>query len=48
MSESSTDRLWREYSRAFEDFDDLMLARWLAQTLGQLQGRAWRFSHPLA
>ena len=32
----------------FEDFDDLTLARWLAQTLGQLRGRVWRFSHPLA
>jgi len=48
MAESSTDRLWKEYSRAFEAFDDLTLARWLAQTLGQLQGRVWRFSHPLA
>jgi hypothetical protein len=25
----------------------LSLARWLAQTLGQLEGRAWRLSHPL-
>jgi hypothetical protein len=47
MAESSTDLLWKEYKHAFEDFDDLTLARWLAQTLGQLQGRAWRFSHPL-
>ncbi len=47
MAESSTDQLWKEYGRAFEDFDDLTLARWLAQTLGQLQGRVWRFSHPL-
>jgi len=31
----------------FEKFDDLTLARWLAQTLGQLEGRVWRFSHPL-
>ena len=29
------------------DFDELTLARWLAQTLGQLEGRAWRLSHPL-
>ena len=42
MSESPTDRLWKEYSLAFRDFDDLTLARWLAQTLGQLQGRVWR------
>ena len=41
------DRLWKEYARAFGDFDDLTLARWLAQTLGQLQGRTWRMSHPL-
>src|SRR5256885_15637882 len=47
MSESPLDRLWREYSEVFQDFDDLTLARWLAQTLGQLEGRAWRLSHPL-
>jgi hypothetical protein len=47
MAESSADRLWKEYSLAFGDFDDLTLARWLAQTLGQFQGRVWRFSHPL-
>jgi hypothetical protein len=47
MDESASDRLWREYNRVFADFDDLTLARWLAQTLGQLQGRTWRFSHPL-
>ena len=41
------DRLWKEYSAVFEDFDDLTLARWLAQTLAQLKGRALRFSHPL-
>jgi hypothetical protein len=46
-SESPIDRLWTEYSLVFRDFDDLTLARWMAQTLGQLQGRAWRFSHPL-
>jgi hypothetical protein len=32
---------------AFRDFDDMTLARWLAQTLGQLEGKAWRISHPL-
>src|SRR5437667_12320320 len=47
MSESPVDRLWKEYSAVFRDFDDLTLARWLAQTLGQLEGRAWRLSHPL-
>lgn len=47
-SDFPLDRLWREYSGAFRDFDDLTLARWLAQTLGQLKGKAWRFSHPLA
>jgi len=47
MAESIPDRLTKEYSQAFEAFDDLTLARWLSQTLGQLKGRAWRFSHPL-
>lgn len=46
-TESPLDRLWKEYGRVFKDFDDLSLARWLAQTLGQLEGRAWRLSHPL-
>ena len=45
--ESSRDQLWKEYSLVFREFDDLTLARWLAQTLGQLEGRAWRLSHPL-
>lgn len=45
--ESPLDLLWAEYSHAFRDYDDLMLARWLAQTLGQLEGKAWRLSHPL-
>lgn len=39
--------LWSEHSQVFRDFDDLTLARWMAQTLGQLQGRSWRLSHPL-
>jgi hypothetical protein len=47
MSESPLERLWSEYSGVFRDFDDLTLARWMSQTLGQLQGRVWRFSHPL-
>lgn len=45
--ESSRDQLWKEYSLVFREFDDLTLARWLAQTLGQLEGKAWRGSHPL-
>jgi hypothetical protein len=47
MSEPPLDRLWDEYSVVFRDLDDLTLARWLAQTLGQLQDRCWRLSHPL-
>ena len=46
-SDSPLDVLWREYTLVFRDFDDTTLARWLAQTLGQLQGKAWRLSHPL-
>src|SRR3954469_5134520 len=45
--ESPLDKLWNEYSDVFREFDDLTLARWLAQTLGQLEGRIWRMSHPL-
>ena len=45
--EQSLDRLWREYSQVFCDFDDLSLARWMAQTLAQMAGRVWRLSHPL-
>ena len=45
--ETPLDRLWTEYSEVFKGFDDLSLARWMAQTLGQLQGRPWRLSHPL-
>lgn len=46
-AESPLDKLWLEYSQVFREFDDLSLARWLAQTLSQLEGRAWRLSHPL-
>jgi hypothetical protein len=46
-ADAPLDLLWKEYGLVFRDFDDLTLARWLAQTLGQLAGRAWRFSHPL-
>jgi hypothetical protein len=45
--ESPLDRLWQEYAAAFEDYDDLTLARWMAQTLGQVEGKVWRLSHPL-
>jgi len=45
--DAAVDDLWKEYGRAFRDWDDHTLARWLAQTLGQLAGRAWRVSHPL-
>src|ERR1700761_1075472 len=41
------DKLWKEYIEVFEAFDDLTLARWVAQTLAQLHGRVWRYSHPL-
>jgi hypothetical protein len=46
-SDDPLDELWKEYSLAFRDFDDSTLARWLAQTLGQLEGKVWRASHPL-
>ena len=46
-SDAPLDLLWKEYGRAFRDFDDHSLARWLAQTLGQLEGKSWRLSHPL-
>lgn len=46
-SDSPLDDLWKEYAEVFRGFDDLTLGRWMAQTLGQLQGRAWRLSHPL-
>ena len=46
-ADTPLDLLWNEYSLAFRDFDDLTLARWLAQTLGQLAGKTWRLSHPL-
>lgn len=45
--EAPLDALWKQYGSVFRDWDDLTLGRWLAQTLGQLQGRAWRLSHPL-
>jgi hypothetical protein len=46
-AESPLELLWKDYRQAFRDFDDLTLARWLSQTLGQLEGKTWRLSHPL-
>jgi hypothetical protein len=46
-ADSPLDWLWAEHSRVFRDFDDLSLARWMTQTLGQFEGKAWRLSHPL-
>jgi hypothetical protein len=46
-SESPLDKLWADYGSVFRDFDDLTLARWMSQTLGQVVGRVWRMSHPL-
>ena len=46
-ADSPLDLLWKEYGLAFRDFDDLTLARWSAQTLGQFEGKTWRLSHPL-
>jgi hypothetical protein len=46
-ADAPLDLLWKEYSQGFRDFDDLTLARWMAQTLGQFEGKAWRLSHPL-
>ncbi|MBI2950221.1 MAG: hypothetical protein HYY23_21520 [Verrucomicrobia bacterium] len=46
-SDSPLEKLWAEYSLIFRDFDDSTLARWMAQTLSQLEGSAWRLSHPL-
>ncbi len=50
MADSEDERLeglWEEYRRPFDVFDDAALARWMAQTLGQINGRVWRLSHPL-
>jgi hypothetical protein len=46
-ADAPLDLLWREYGLVFRDFDDMTLGRWMAQTLGQLEARAWRQSHPL-
>jgi len=47
QADSPLDRLWDEYALPYRDFDDLTLARWMSQTLAQLEGRVWRLSHPL-
>ena len=46
-SESPINSLLKEYGTVFQAWDDQTLARWLAQTLGQLEGKVWRLSHPL-
>lgn len=45
--ESASDVLWKEYSIVFQEFDDLTLVRWMAQTWSQFRGKIWRLSHPL-
>jgi len=50
MAEDDHERLqelWEQYRISINDYDDLTLARWISQTLGQLKGRVWRLSHPL-
>lgn len=47
IPDSPLEQLWKEYGLVFREADDLTLARWLAQTLGQIEGKVWRFSHPL-
>ena len=44
---NSMEKLWQDYAEVFRGFDDLTLARWMSQTLGQLYGQLWRMSHPL-
>lgn len=46
-ADAPVERLWEEYGDVFRGFDDITLARWMSQTLGQLEGRLWRMSHPL-
>ena len=45
--DNPVDTLWQDYCEVFRGFDDLTLARWMAQTLSQIEGRVWRMSHPL-
>jgi hypothetical protein len=46
-TDSPLDLLWKDYGGVFREFDDSTLARWMAQTLSQFQGKAWRLSHPM-
>ena len=41
------EKLWQEYARLFASWDDLTLARWMAQTLSQFENNVLRHSHPL-
>ncbi|HYE31007.1 MAG TPA: hypothetical protein VEH27_06260 [Methylomirabilota bacterium] len=45
--DSQSQRLLNEYAVVFQNMDDHTLARWMAQTLGQLEGSLLRASHPL-
>ena len=45
--DDAIDRLWKEYGELFDAYDDLTLARWMSQTLGQISGRILRYSHPI-
>lgn len=45
--DSESQQLYNEYSVVFQNMDDHTLARWMAQTLGQLDGHLLRASHPL-
>lgn len=45
--ENEMDLLMKEYGLVFKTWDDGTLARWMSQTLGQFEGRLWRYSHPL-
>jgi hypothetical protein len=45
--ENENEKLMQEYGRVFKNWDDITLARWMAQTLSQFDGAVWRISHPL-
>ncbi|MGC8885947.1 MAG: hypothetical protein ACP5MG_02165 [Verrucomicrobiia bacterium] len=44
--DQALEKLFQEYESVFKSFDDLSLARWLAQSAGHLAGGCWRISHP--
>lgn len=46
-ADNEFDKLTKEYGEVFKSWDDLTLGRWMSQTLGQFEGRIWRYSHPL-